>query len=83
MNRWASTDAAERADQNARRWLRAAKRKGIVTVLGGGWWKITGWHKPVQGFGALAVKLAGRGVLDRDGSVVADLAPALHQEGGR
>jgi len=45
----------------ARRWLRTAKREpGKVIVLGGGWWQIRGWKRPVQGFHALAIELAKR-----------------------
>ncbi len=57
----------DQARRSARAWLVLAKGKGIVTVLGGGWWKITGWNKPVQGFDALAIKLRGRGVIGQDG----------------
>jgi len=39
-------------------WLRRAKRAGRVQTLGGGWWRVQGWRKPVQGFAALAPRLA-------------------------
>lgn len=56
------------AEREARRWLRQAKATGLVDVLGGGWWRIRGWNRPVQGFRGLAVALVRRGVLNLDGS---------------
>lgn len=47
----------------ARAWLKAAKARGDVEVLGGGWWKIRGLGRPVQGFHALALRLRRIGLI--------------------
>lgn len=54
LRTYSNTGAATKA------WLRAAKKSGTVTVLGGGWWKVAGWHRPVQGFGVLERELLRR-----------------------
>jgi hypothetical protein len=53
----------------ARAYVEAGKRQGTVEALGGGWWRLAGWARPVQGLSALAGQLARRGLLrcDDDG----------------
>lgn len=52
-------------DQATVAWLRGAKHAGAVTVLGGGWWHVQGWTRPVQGLDRLAGELARRGLVRR------------------
>ena len=50
-------------DQATAAWLRRAKRSGTVQVLGGGWWRVQGWRRPVQGLAVLAWHLERRGLV--------------------
>jgi hypothetical protein len=52
----------------ARAYVRAGRETGTVTVLGGGWWRVTGLglgRRPVQGWRALTIILERRGRLRR------------------
>jgi len=47
----------------AQAFVRAGRRTGAVEVLGGGWWRVQGWPRAIQGGEALARELARRGKL--------------------
>jgi hypothetical protein len=50
------------AEKAAQAWLRRAKKRGEVTVLGGGWWQIAGIGR-LQGLHALARRLHAKGLI--------------------
>lgn len=57
-------DTYSPAEKAAQRWLRAAKARGEVTVLGGGWWRIPSLQRrPLQGLHTLARLLVAKGLL--------------------
>jgi hypothetical protein len=61
---FATAAAASAASRSAARWIRRGKKAGTVTVVGGGWWTVEGWPRPVQGFHAVAIQLLRRGLID-------------------
>ena len=67
----ARTYRASRAAAAA--FVRAGRQTGAVQVLGGGWWRVAGWPRPVQGEVALARELERRGKLRRLGDGRAEL----------
>lgn len=53
----------DRRRKLTRAWLRAAKRDGLVKVLGGGWWSLPGRRRPLQGLEALRLELERQGLV--------------------
>ena len=61
------TARTSRLDKAAAAWLRAIKRTSPESLLvaGCGWWRIRGWHRPVQGLHNPGQQLVQRGRIRR------------------